>query len=55
VAKGGLIRDEGLQKTIINDLSAFFSNRGLAVCGTFESPITGAKGNREFFIYLKYL
>ncbi len=55
VAKGGLIRDEGLQRTIINDLSTFFSNRGLAVCGTFESPITGAKGNREFFIYLKYL
>ena len=55
VAKGGLVRDEGLQKTIINDLSTFFSNRGLAVRGTFESPITGAKGNREFFIYLKYL
>jgi len=55
VAKGGLIRDEDLQKTIINDLSTFFSNRGLGVCGTFESPITGAKGNREFFIYLKYL
>ena len=54
VAKGGLVRDEGLQKTIINDLSTFFSKRGLAVCGTFESPLTGAKGNREFFIYLKY-
>ena len=55
VAKGGLVRDEGLQKTIITDLSTFFSNRGLSVCGTFESSITGAKGNREFFIYLKYL
>ena len=54
VAKGGLVRDEGLHKTIINDLSTFFSKRGLAVCGTFESPLTGAKGNREFFIYLKY-
>jgi len=55
VVKGGLVRDEDLQKTIITDLSTFFSNRGLGVCGTFESPITGAKGNREFFIYLKYL
>ena len=54
VAKGGLIRDKGLQRTIINDLSTFFSNRGLAVCGTFESPITGAKGNREFFIHLRF-
>jgi len=40
VVKGGLVRDGGLQKTIITDLSAFFSNRGLGVCGTFESPIT---------------
>jgi predicted rRNA methylase YqxC with S4 and FtsJ domains len=23
------------------------------MCGTFESPIKGAKGNREFFIHLK--
>jgi 23S rRNA (cytidine1920-2'-O)/16S rRNA (cytidine1409-2'-O)-methyltransferase len=54
VAKGGLVRDEGLHKRIVNDLSTFFSKRDLAVCGTFESPIMGAKGNREFFIYLRY-
>jgi predicted rRNA methylase YqxC with S4 and FtsJ domains len=44
-----------LQKGIVNDLVAFFKELGLAVHGTFESPIRGAKGNREFFIYLKYL
>jgi 23S rRNA (cytidine1920-2'-O)/16S rRNA (cytidine1409-2'-O)-methyltransferase len=53
VEKGGLIRDEALQKKIVGDLAAFFSNAGLFVCGTFESPITGAKGNREFFMYLR--
>jgi 23S rRNA (cytidine1920-2'-O)/16S rRNA (cytidine1409-2'-O)-methyltransferase len=53
VEKGGLIRDEALQKKIIDDLAAFFSHAGLSVCGTFESPIKGAKGNREFFIYLR--
>jgi 23S rRNA (cytidine1920-2'-O)/16S rRNA (cytidine1409-2'-O)-methyltransferase len=55
VGKGGIVRDSVLQKTIINDLIAFFSQLGLTVCWTFESPIKGAKGNREFFVYLKYL
>ena len=54
VEKGGVIRDKDLQKSIVNDLIAFFKELGLAVHGTFESPIRGAKGNREFFIYLKY-
>jgi len=55
VGKGGVIRDKGLQKGIVDDLIAFFQEADLAVHGTFESPIRGAKGNREFFIYLKYL
>jgi len=53
VEKGGLIRDEALQMKIVSDLAAFFSDAGLSVCGTFESPIKGAKGNREFFIHLR--
>jgi len=53
VEKGGLIRDEALQMRIVNDLAAFFSDAGLSVCGTIESPIKGAKGNREFFIHLR--
>ena len=54
VGKGGVVRDRVLQESIVNDLTVFFSQSGLAVCGTCESPIKGAKGNREFFIYLKY-
>ena len=52
VGKGGIIRDKDVQKNIVNDLIAHFTEAGLAVHGTFESPIRGAKGNREFFIYL---
>lgn len=55
VGKGGIVRDNALQKSIINDLITSFSKSGLTNCGTLESPIRGAKGNREFFIYLKYL
>jgi 23S rRNA (cytidine1920-2'-O)/16S rRNA (cytidine1409-2'-O)-methyltransferase len=54
VGKGGVIRDKDLQKSIVSDLIAHFKESGLAVHGTFESPIRGTKGNREFFIYLKY-
>jgi len=34
VEKGGLIRDEALQKKIVSDLAAFFSDEGLSVCGS---------------------
>ena len=54
VGKGGLIRDEALHKKIVSDLAALFSDAELSVCGTFESPIKGAKGNREFFIHLRF-
>ncbi len=54
VEKGGIVRDNVLQKRIVDDLIAFFSQSGLLVCGTTESPIKGAKGNREVFVYLKY-
>ena len=54
VGKGGVISDPALHKSIIADLSAFFATIGLTVCGIIESPILGAKGNREFFIHMNY-
>jgi len=54
VGKGGIIRDKNVQEKIVNDLITHFTEAGLAVHGTFESPIRGAKGNREFFVYLTY-
>jgi len=52
--KGGVIRDVELQKRVVAELVEFFTRIGLEVLGTMESPITGAKGNREYFAYLKY-
>ena len=52
LGKGGLVRDAALQQHVVSDLEVFFLNAGLSVSSTFESPIKGAKGNREFFIYL---
>ena len=54
VGKGGVVRDSVLQKRIVDELTAFFSQSGLTVCGTSESPIRGPKGNKEVFVYLRY-
>ncbi|MBA4393295.1 MAG: TlyA family rRNA (cytidine-2'-O)-methyltransferase [Desulfobacca sp.] len=53
VGKGGVVRNEEDQKGVIESLSLFFIEQGLSVLGTSESPIQGAKGNREFFIHLQ--
>ncbi len=53
VGKGGIIRDEGLQIKIVDDLIKYFNETGLIVSGKKESPIKGAKGNKEFFVYLR--
>jgi 23S rRNA (cytidine1920-2'-O)/16S rRNA (cytidine1409-2'-O)-methyltransferase len=53
VGKGGVVRNQEDQKGVIEDLKRFFEEKGLSVIGTAESPIQGAKGNREFFIYLQ--
>jgi 23S rRNA (cytidine1920-2'-O)/16S rRNA (cytidine1409-2'-O)-methyltransferase len=54
VGKGGVVRDSVLQKRIVDELTSFFSQSGLTVCGTLDSPIRGPKGNREVFVYLRY-
>jgi 23S rRNA (cytidine1920-2'-O)/16S rRNA (cytidine1409-2'-O)-methyltransferase len=53
VGKGGVVRNQEDQKIVIEDLSCFFEAKGLSVLGIEESSIQGAKGNREFFIYLQ--
>ena len=38
----------------VDKIKDFAITLGLAVQGVIESPILGQKGNREFFICLKY-
>ncbi len=54
VGKGGVVRDPDLHKEVITDLSDFFINTGFSCESVIPSPILGPKGNREFFIHLKY-
>ncbi len=53
VGKGGIIKDPSAHDEIISGLKLFFREIGLCAINTIESPILGAKGNREFFIALK--
>jgi 23S rRNA (cytidine1920-2'-O)/16S rRNA (cytidine1409-2'-O)-methyltransferase len=53
VGKGGVVRNEEDQKIVLKNLALFFEKIGFSVLGTIESPIQGAKGNREYFIHLR--
>lgn len=53
VGKGGVVRDKAVRESVVEDLARFFSELGLSREGAIESPISGRKGNIEYFIYLK--
>src|SRR6202171_3637911 len=53
VGKGGVVRDPEQHREVVRGLSQFASEIGYAVAAEIPSPIVGAKGNREFLLYLK--
>jgi 23S rRNA (cytidine1920-2'-O)/16S rRNA (cytidine1409-2'-O)-methyltransferase len=53
VGKGGLITDPEVQRRVVEEIAAAADHLGLERRGTAESPITGAEGNREFFLHLR--
>lgn len=51
VARGrGVISDPEVWRTVVERITALLDDRGCEVVGTTESPILGAKGNREFLV-----
>jgi 23S rRNA (cytidine1920-2'-O)/16S rRNA (cytidine1409-2'-O)-methyltransferase len=52
VGRGGLVRDPELHLQALGDVAAFAQAAGYAVRGACASAITGATGNREFFLHL---
>lgn len=55
VGKGGVVRNPVLHQQVIDELTAFFKRASLTVSGVIDSPISGPKGNKEFFIFLQRL
>jgi 23S rRNA (cytidine1920-2'-O)/16S rRNA (cytidine1409-2'-O)-methyltransferase len=53
VGKGGIIRDEQKRMSVVEGIRDFFVKIGIDVIGICQSPITGQKGNVEYFIYGK--
>lgn len=49
----GVIKDENIQKEVVENIANFAEESGFMVKGIAESPITGAKGNKEFLIWLE--
>ncbi|MBW2122648.1 MAG: TlyA family RNA methyltransferase, partial [Deltaproteobacteria bacterium] len=51
VEKGGIIRDRTKQMRVVERVRRAGEELGLVARGVIESPIKGAKGNREFFVH----
>lgn len=51
VGKGGLVKDPLLHRQVQEKIEAFCVELGLESLEIFDSPIEGADGNKEFFIF----
>lgn len=49
----GVIKDKKIQGEVVGNIKEYAKELGYEILGVTESPIKGAKGNREFLIYLK--
>lgn len=52
VGKGGVVRDGGQHRVVLNRVARFALGLGWTVRSITPSPLRGPKGNREFFLYL---
>ena len=53
VGKGGIVSDPVVHTQVLAEVSGAARRSGFATRGMTPSPITGASGNREFFLHLR--
>ena len=53
VGKGGIVRDQSVQRRVVDEVTAAAHALRLTRAGLVESPITGVEGNREFLLHLR--
>jgi len=53
VGRGGIVSDPALQLAALSRVASGAAELGYAVADACPSPITGARGNREFFLHLR--
>lgn len=51
--KGGIVRDLSVHRRVLREAVSFASDIGLTPSGLIRSPITGAKGNVEYLLWLR--
>ena len=54
VGKGGVVRDALLRAAAVRAVLDDAAGLGLECCGSLESPITGAAGNREYLALFRW-
>lgn len=54
VGKGGIVRDVKVHRRVLRETAAAAESLRFAVLDLMRSPITGAKGNVEYFMWLKF-
>lgn len=54
IGKGGIVTDPTRYPAMRDKLTACCAHHHLVVCAWFDSPITGADGNHEFFIHARH-
>jgi 23S rRNA (cytidine1920-2'-O)/16S rRNA (cytidine1409-2'-O)-methyltransferase len=54
VGAGGIVSDPAVHAAVIERVAAQTAAIGMVRVGMTPSPITGATGNREFFLHLRY-
>jgi 23S rRNA (cytidine1920-2'-O)/16S rRNA (cytidine1409-2'-O)-methyltransferase len=52
VGRGGIVRDAALRREVLSGIASFAGSLGLGIRGMCRSPIQGAEGNREYFLYM---
>jgi 23S rRNA (cytidine1920-2'-O)/16S rRNA (cytidine1409-2'-O)-methyltransferase len=52
VGRGGIVNDPALHREAVERVARGAQAAGYGVAGACASPITGAEGNREFFLHL---
>ncbi|MBN2242927.1 MAG: TlyA family RNA methyltransferase [Acidobacteria bacterium] len=53
VGKGGIVRDPCKQAGTVDSVAEFAKQAGYRVVGSVASSVPGARGNREFLLYLR--
>jgi 23S rRNA (cytidine1920-2'-O)/16S rRNA (cytidine1409-2'-O)-methyltransferase len=53
VGRGGIVRDAAIRVDAVMSAASALTGSGVGVQGCIASPITGAKGNREYLMWLR--